>query len=181
MPEMFDSAPRDENRSGADSSPVSGPAKREGLRSKHGPGRGNRIRPAEATAIRAASIAGLSGNEIARRTGRSKAAVSRILSDAESQQAREMARSILTANAAQAVDDWMTASRVGALKGRHEAARDWLTHVRAVNPPQKGETKGQGVVIQLGCILPGLPDDAATEIAIPAESVRPVTDDEDAD
>src|SRR5688500_1218861 len=107
-------------------------------KSSYPSGRGSRVRPAEAAAIRGAAIAGLSASAIARRSGRSKAAIGRVLNSDEMRAAREIAVSLLTAHVSDAPRHWIRASEVAAENGRHEAARDLLLATRAIQPIAKG-------------------------------------------
>jgi orotate phosphoribosyltransferase-like protein len=54
------------------------------------------------------------------------------------------------------LQDWRTAASVGASKGRHEPARDWLLHAGVVAPLADSKPQGPQVIIGIAS-LPGLP------------------------
>lgn len=118
------------------------------------PGRGSAVTPAERVAIQGLSISGLSNAEIARRQGRSRKTIARVLSSEEFRLARDMARSALMQGAVEFVADWRRASREAAKRGRHEPARDALLGLNVIEPPSA--KPDMGVVVHIGMALPGL-------------------------
>jgi hypothetical protein len=121
------------------------------------PGRGSATTPAEEAAIGALSIAGMSQRQIAEQTGRSRETIARVLSKEEFAKARESARSILASSAEDVARNWLRASEVAAENGRHEASRDLLVALKAVDPPNA--TRGTDVpafTVKIGVLLPGL-------------------------
>ena len=117
-------------------------------------GRGSAVTPAERVAIQGLSISGLSNAEIARRHGRSRKTIARVLSSEEFRLARELARSALMQGVVEFAADWRTASREAAKRGRHEPARDALLGLKVIDPPSA--KPDMGVVVQIGVALPGL-------------------------
>jgi transcriptional regulator with XRE-family HTH domain len=110
---------------------------------------------AEQVAIQSLALAGMTAAEIARRTGRSRKTVTRVLSSEEFEQARLLARSALAAGIDDFIADWKLASRIAAERGRHEAARDALLAMRVIEPPQT-KPEGSKLIVKIGCLLPGL-------------------------
>ena len=55
-------------------------------------------------------------------------------------------RSYMRSKAAAMVDTWVAAATEGAAKGRHEPARDYLTHARIIEPVSDGTSTGTGRV-----------------------------------
>jgi hypothetical protein len=107
-------------------------------------GRGKDTTMAEQVAIQSLALAGMTAAEIARRTGRSRKTVTRLL-----------ARSALAAGIDDFIADWKLASRIAAERGRHEAARDALLAMRVIEPPQT-KPEGSKLIVKIGCLLPGL-------------------------
>ena len=52
--------------------------------------------------------------------------------------------------------DWRVAATVGAQRGRHEPARDWLLHAGIIQPIADQKPQGPQVIIGIAS-LPGLP------------------------
>lgn len=120
-------------------------------------GRGSALKTADRMAIGGLALSGLSGAEIARRLGRSERTISRVLNSAEFTEARELAKSLLASHATDFAYDWIAASKVAALSGRHEGCRDALLAIGAIEPPQKADRSGERLTINIGVALPGLP------------------------
>jgi hypothetical protein len=66
------------------------------------------------------------------------------------------AKGILESESSSVLQDWRTAATVGAYKGRHEPARDWLLHAGVVAPLADSKPQGPQVIIGIAS-LPGLP------------------------
>lgn len=66
------------------------------------------------------------------------------------------AKGILEAESSNVLKDWRTAASVGASKGRHEPARDWLLHAGVIAPIADQKPQGPQVIIGIAS-LPGLP------------------------
>jgi hypothetical protein len=66
------------------------------------------------------------------------------------------AKGMLEAESLGVLQDWRTAATVGASKGRHEPARDWLLHAGVVAPLADSKPQGPQVIIGIAS-LPGLP------------------------
>src|SRR5207237_5540232 len=146
-------------------------AMQPGFKRRRGPGRGSTTTPAERTAIQALAISGMSAAAIARHQGRSRKTITRGLTGEEFYNAPEMARSALALNAENFAQDWVTASRVAARNGRHDAARDALLGIKAIEPPTARAQQG-GFTVQIGVLLPGLgPQASTTAEVIDADSV----------
>jgi DNA-directed RNA polymerase subunit RPC12/RpoP len=105
---------------------------------KRAVGRGVRIRPQEKSVIQSLALTGMSAREIARQLDRSTHAVCRVLNAEEMKELREMTRSALMQNALGFADDLIKASRVGAAKGRYEAALQALLGLKAIDNPKRG-------------------------------------------
>lgn len=66
------------------------------------------------------------------------------------------AKGMLEAESATVLQDWRIASSVGAYKGRHEPARDWLLHAGVIQPIADQKPAGPQIMIGIAS-LPGLP------------------------
>jgi hypothetical protein len=131
------------------------------------PGRGSAVTPIERVAIQGLSMSGLSNAEIARRRGRSRKTIARVLSSEEFKAARDMARSVLMDGAVELAADWRKASREAAKRGRHEPARDGLLALKVIETPSaKPET---GLVVHIGVALPGLGLSPDGPIVVPVD------------
>lgn len=152
------------------------------VKSQYPVGRGSAVKPAEAATITGLSLMGMSGTEIARRLKRSKAVVSRILNSSDAQHARALARSILLEHSADFSRSWVIASKVAAAKGRHEASRDALLAIGAIEEKSK-KPDAPGFTVKIGVMLPGLgPSATALDIdAGPQPVVEEDTTDADAE
>jgi hypothetical protein len=124
------------------------------VHSTHPPGRQSQIGPAEASAITALAVSGMPGTEIARRLGRSKQTVSRVLNSEEAKKARELAKSLLIQNASEFAQNWIKAAKVAADKGRFEASKEALVAIGAIE--DRGRSEQKGFVVKIGVMLPGL-------------------------
>jgi hypothetical protein len=152
----------DHVESPAESAPVK-PWKR-----KRAVGRGARIRPQEQSVIQSPALMGMSGREIARQLDRSPHAVCRVLNGDEMTKLRELARSALMGNALGFADDLIKASRIGALKGKHEAALQALLCLKAIDNPKAAAEPKAGLTVKIGMFLPGLGSTASTSLDVPA-------------
>jgi hypothetical protein len=141
-------------------------------------GRGARIRPQEKSVIQSLALTGMSAREIARQLDRSTHAVCRVLNAEEMKERREMARSALMQNALGFADDLIKASRVGAAKGRYEAALQALLGLKAIDNPKAATEPKPGVTIKIEMLLPGLGPTASTSLDVPASSVVTTEDQE---
>jgi hypothetical protein len=65
-------------------------------------------------------------------------------------------KGILEAESSGVLKDWRTAASVGASKGRHEPARDWLLHAGVIQPVADSKPQGPQIIIGIAS-LPGLP------------------------
>jgi hypothetical protein len=124
------------------------------VNSKYPVGRRSAVKPAEAAAITGLHLAGMSGTEIATRIGRSKQTISAILNSEETKHARELAKSILVSNASEFANNWITAARRAAAKGKHEPSKEALEAIGAVENKPKPDRGG--FVVKIGVCLPGL-------------------------
>lgn len=116
-------------------------------------GRGSRVAPAQKALIYAlADHAKLSQAAIARRLEMAEHTISAVLRTRDHQS--ELARNLLGSNSLQFVSDWLTASKQGAKKGRHEPARDALYALNVVAPPQQAQSSQSVTVILSGGDLP---------------------------
>lgn len=64
---------------------------------------------------------------------------------------------LMQSKALAALEHWETAMESGAKQGKHAAARDWLTHSKALEPVQSDAQSGAKVAILIG--MPGQPID----------------------
>jgi hypothetical protein len=124
------------------------------------------VLPAEKAAVIGAALAGMSGREISRQTGRHRDTISTILKSDEAARARDMAKSILAAASTDFARDWVRASKVAADKGNHAPALDALERLKAVEPVSKGRSTGPAFSVKIGICLPGLGDSAT--LGLPA-------------
>lgn len=116
-------------------------------------GKGSRTPPAQKAVIYTlADIAKLSPTAIAQRLNMNQATVSAILQHRDA--SASLARNLLGGNSLQFVSDWMTASRKGAQRGRHEPARDALYALNVVSPPQQAQQHQSVTVILSGGEMP---------------------------
>lgn len=123
---------------------------------KRVPGRGSELTLAERREIAVMKAGGSSNSAISRKLRRPRKTVIAALRHPDVEEMRQRARDRLTAALCQFSDDWVVASAQGARRGRHEAARDALLHLGAIEPLSK-ETPGSGVQILVGVALPGTP------------------------
>jgi Helix-turn-helix domain len=135
---------------------------------KRAAGRGARIRPRERSVIQSLALTGMSAREIARQLDRSPHAVCRVLNGQEMTQLRELARSALMGNAIGFADDLIKASRVGAAKGKYEAALQALLGLKAIDNPKAATDPKGGLTVKIGMLLPGLGQTATTSLDVPA-------------
>ena len=144
------------NRNPTSSRPLAGPRRKnyQHVYSRYSVGSGSKVKPAEAAAITGLHLAGMSGSEIARRIGRSKQTVSKILNSEETQHARALAKSILTSNAAEFAGNWITAARAAAARGHHEPSKEALEAIGAIENKPKADRGG--FTVRIGVALPGL-------------------------
>lgn len=136
--------------------------------------RAYRSTDAQRLTVLAAIEAGKSPREASIEAGVSIRTTFRILSQAESQQEeiKEAFRKLLQAKALARLEDWETASQVGARKrGNHGPARDWLLHAGALDPLDSDKTNVQ-VAIVIGT------DDRPMRVRSPL-SYAPATDAEE--
>lgn len=114
---------------------------------------GNRIAPErKATIYSCVDHAKMSPTEIARRLKMDVRTVNAVLANRDADAVE--ARNYLAANVLQAAEDWVTASKEGARKGKHTAAKDLLLHTKVIEPIQDNQTNVQ-VAIVVGA--PGQP------------------------
>ena len=137
--------------------------------STYGPGPQNAVKPGEAAAMIGLSLSGMTGTEVAQRLGRSKQAVSRVLNSEEAKQARTLAKSLLTASASEFAENWIRAARKAADNGKHEASKEALVAIGAIEDKPRAE-KQTGFVVKIGIALPGLglPGGTPVESPVPA-------------
>ncbi len=121
----------------------------------------------------------MSNSEIARRTGRSRAAIRRVVSSADFERAKEIAKNALAEGLADFVSDWRRASRVAAEKGHHEPSMDAMLSLGAINKASTATQSG-GFVVKIGVLLPGLGPTATLAMnsgeTNPAETIEGVLD-----
>jgi hypothetical protein len=129
-------------------------------------GRGSALSLADRAVIQGLSLAGLSGAEISRRLGRSQRTVGKVLSSDEYKHAKDLARSVLAQHATDFADDLVISSKIAALSGRHEPARDALLALGVIEPPTKSE-KAPPLTIQIGVAIPGLGSTAHQNVSFP--------------
>ena len=98
-------------------------------------GRGACIRPQEKSVIHSRALTGMSAREIARQLDRSPHVICRALNADEMTELRELARSALMGNALGFTQDLIKASRIGASKGKYEAALQALLGLKAIKNP----------------------------------------------
>jgi hypothetical protein len=122
----------------------------------------------------------MSGAEIARKLGRSQRTIGKVLNAAEYQHARDLARSALAQHAEDFAYDFLAASKVAALSGRHEAARDALMAIGAIEGPSRHE-RTEGIKIQIGVAIPGLGPSAQHTLTVPVAAPPAAIPDETPD
>lgn len=88
----------------------------------------------KATIYSCADHVKMSASEIARRLGMDYRTVAAVLANRDADAIE--ARNYLAANVLQAAEDWVTASKEGAKKGKHTAAKDLLLHTKVIEPIQ---------------------------------------------
>lgn len=68
----------------------------------------------------------------------------------------QAAKDTLEAESVGVLQDWRTAASMGALKGNHTPARDWLLHAGIIQPLAQDKPTGPQILIGIAS-LPGLP------------------------
>src|SRR5436190_10783955 len=129
-------------------------------------GRGSALSLADRSAIQGLSLAGMSGAEIARQLGRAQRTIGKVLNGSEYQRAKDIARSVLAQHASDFADDFVIASKIAALSGRHEPSRDALLALGAIDPPAK-RAEPAPLTIQIGIAIPGLGSTATQSLEVP--------------
>ena len=135
-------------------------------------GRDQATTPAERQHIALLRAGGASHREIARQTGRSRPTVALALSSEDVIRLKDQARGVLDRNMAGFADDLITASRVGAARGRHEPCYDVLTALRVIDKPQSAPQNA--VIVNIGVV--GLSAPGLAEIHVLPDPRRPDTD-----
>lgn len=74
-------------------------------------------------------------------------------------------KDVLEQSAPGVLSEWRIAATVGASKGRHEPARDWLLHAGIIKPVDAERQQGPQVLIGIAS-LPGLPSRGESAPAI---------------
>ena len=144
---------------------------------KKGVGRDKATTLPERQGIALLKATGASNREIARKTGRSRQTVASVLASPDVERLRAQARAALDTHLPQFATDLMKASKVGALRGRHEPAFDALLSLAVLEKPHS-ETVPR-VIVNIG-LAPGasglaledakwLPDPRRPTIRVDAE------------
>jgi hypothetical protein len=124
----------------------------------HAPGRGSAVTQAEALDIRLMYLSdGLSISELARRSGRTRETISKVVKHPDTGDLRkiveaekvERAKQKLRAAVDVAAQGWVDAIPVAAQKGDHRPAKDLLLTEKVVEPVV-ADRSGGGIVVQIG-------------------------------
>ena len=116
-------------------------------------GRGLETSHREKTEIAMMAAAGDSKRAIARKTGRSRECIARVLRSEEVDALRVQARNILDRAAPQLAENLVTASTVGASKGRFEGSYAALKALCVISEPE--QTYAPRTVVNIGQLITG--------------------------
>jgi hypothetical protein len=119
-------------------------------------GRGLALKEPERVAILTGAAAGISEAELARRTGRSRGAIRRVLKSPDAQQARALAKSVLQAALPDYAKLHRVAAEVAARKGDASPIHWALERTGVVEPKPAAGSGGPAFTVQIGVVLPGL-------------------------
>ena len=116
-------------------------------------GRGLETTHRDKVEIAMMAAAGDSKRAIARKTGRSRACIARVLKSEEVEALRLQARSVLDRAAPRLAENLVTASTVGASKGRFEGSYNALKALGVISEPE--QSHAPRTVINIGQLITG--------------------------
>lgn len=116
-------------------------------------GRGMETSHRDKVEIAMMAAAGDSKRAIARKTGRSRECIARVLKSEEVEELRQQARSVLDRAAPQLAENLITASTVGAAKGRFEGSFQALRALNVLSISDENQTPR--TVVNIGQMVVG--------------------------